>query len=117
MRTNLPGNERADKADFIRDSRGAEPSSAGEVWPSGRLTGERPQVVQAAGGEHDFIDEAVSAVAEGVSHDMAAFNPGDSVLDRHPHFADNLIDGLLNGVEFASFGFFLGWSVAQSGGS
>ena len=53
---------------------------------------DHPQVVQTAGGEHDFIDEALPPVAKGVGDDVAAFDPGDGMFDRDPHAADELAD-------------------------
>ena len=64
--------------------------------------------MQTAGGEHDFIDEAGSPVAEDVSHDVATFDPGDGVLHRDPHAADDLVDRFLDGMEFTATRFLLG---------
>ena len=64
--------------------------------------------MQTAGGEHHVIDEAWPPVAKRVDHDVAAFDPADGMFDRHPYFADDLVDGLLDGMEFAPSGLFLG---------
>lgn len=61
---------------------------------------EHPQVVQTAGGEHDFIHKAGSPVAKEIRHDVATFEASDGVFHRHPHAADDLVDGFLDGMEF-----------------
>ena len=74
----------------------------------GRGAGGHAQVVQAAGHFHDLIDKAPAALAQGVGHDVAAFDPADDVFDAYPHAGDDLVDGLLEGVEFTPARLLLG---------
>ena len=64
--------------------------------------GDPPRSVQAAGGEHDFIHEALPPVAEGGGDDVAAFDASDGGFHRHPHPADEMVDRLLDGMKFSS---------------
>ena len=75
------------------------------------------EIVQTAGRKHDLVNKAAAPVAEGVGHDVAAFDPGDGVFDGDPHFADKLVDRLLDRWSSRPFGFFLGWRVSVPSGS
>ena len=63
---------------------------------------------RAAGGQHPLIDHALPPVAAGVGDDAASPHPGDRLFDRHPPPADELVAGLLDGVEFTSSRLFPG---------
>ena len=76
-----------------------------------------PQVVQTTGSEHDFINEAMAPVAEDVGDDVAAFGACNGMFDGHPHSADDLVDGFLDRVQFASAWFLLGLERRVCGGS
>ena len=71
-------------------------------------TGGHPQVVQTAGRQHDLINHPGSPVAKSVGHDAAPLHPGDGVFHRDPRLADDLVDRLLDGMEFTPTGFLLG---------
>ena len=75
------------------------------------------QVVQAAGYGHGLVHKTAAQVAEGVGDDAAPFHPGDGVLHAHSHLAMTWLMAFWMGWSSRPRGFFLGWRLAQPGGS